>query len=61
MRALIDMVHNLLGRPAMTLGRGFVAVVPRSAACQVDMEEESTSTLPHTSWVVSGPRIDEVC
>src|SRR4051812_21066969 len=51
MRVLINMVHNLLGRPAMTLSRGFVAVVLLSAACQMDMGSESTSTLSHTlSW-----------
>jgi hypothetical protein len=45
------MVHNLLGRPAMMLSRGFVAVVLFSAACQMDVGVETTSTLTHTlSW-----------
>ena len=39
MRAQINMVHNLLGRAAMGLSRGFVAVMPVSAACQMDLGE----------------------
>lgn len=46
-----NMVHNLLGRPAMMLTRGLVAVALLSAACQMDMGTEDTSMLRHTlSW-----------
>jgi len=48
MRASINMVHNLLDRPAMMLSRGFVASVLLSAACQMDVGVETTSTLSHT-------------
>jgi hypothetical protein len=43
------MVHNLLGRPAMMISRGHVAVLLLFAACQKDMNaEESSSALIHT-------------